>query len=76
MTVAESVEGPNLFCATISRLSPCIANRLAIVENGIFQVGPKQEILTASNMSNVYKMPVDVLEVGGSTIIIPLERHE
>jgi len=47
------------------------ANRLAIVESGIFQVGPKEEILTAKNLSQVYRMPVIVEEVSGSTIIIP-----
>ncbi len=47
------------------------ANRLAIVESGIFQVGPKEEILTARNLSEVYHMPVEVHTVSGSTIIIP-----
>lgn len=47
------------------------ATRLAIVESGLFQVGPKEEILTAKNLSNVYRMSVIVEEVAGSTIIIP-----
>ena len=47
------------------------ATRLAIVESGVFQVGPKEEILTAENLSHVYQMPVVVEDVAGSTIIIP-----
>lgn len=52
------------------------ANRLAIVESGIFQVGPKEEILTAKNLSQVYHMPVIVEHVSGSTIIIPKDTDD
>jgi ABC-type Mn2+/Zn2+ transport system ATPase subunit len=64
----------NLTVVMVSHLLTDVASfatRIAIVEEGLFQVGPTEEILTASNLSQVYRMQVDVRRVSGTTIILP-----
>ena len=57
----------------VSHLLDDVANhvrRLAIVQQGRFQVGSVEEILTAGNLSALYELPVEVERVGGNTIIL------
>jgi len=62
----------------ISHLLDDVANhvkRIAIVEKNFFQVGAVEEILTAKNLSSLYKMPVTVSSIGGSTVILAGDGH-
>lgn len=45
-------------------------SRIAIVEQGQFQVGTSEEVLSEANLSVLYKLPVRVVRVGDSTIVI------
>ncbi len=45
-------------------------SRIAIVEQGQFQVGSTAEVLSEANLSLLYKLPVRVVHIGDSTIVI------
>jgi ABC-type Mn2+/Zn2+ transport system ATPase subunit len=45
--------------------------RIAIVEPNYFQVGDVEDVLNAKNLSEVYQMPVKVMNVGGMKVILP-----
>jgi ABC-type Mn2+/Zn2+ transport system ATPase subunit len=57
----------------VSHLLDDVANhvgRLALVQEGSFQVGDVAEILTAQNLSTLYNLPVQVERVRGNTVIL------
>jgi len=63
----------------VSHLLDDVANhaaRLAVVDRGLFQVGPVQDILTGANLSSLYGMPVDVQRIGPRTVIIAGQTNE
>jgi ABC-type Mn2+/Zn2+ transport system ATPase subunit len=45
-------------------------SRIAIVEEGQFQVGSTEEVLSEENLSQLYKIPVRVLRSGRNTIVL------
>ncbi len=45
------------------------AHRIVLLEEGIFQVGSVEEILTEKNLSSVYRRPIYVGSLHGSTVI-------
>jgi ABC-type Mn2+/Zn2+ transport system ATPase subunit len=45
--------------------------RLAIVQQGVFQIGTVEEILTGENLSTLYQRPVEVVRIGTHTAIVP-----
>jgi ABC-type Mn2+/Zn2+ transport system ATPase subunit len=62
----------------VSHLLDDVANhvrRIAIVEQKFFQVGDVRAILTGTNLSTLYGMPVDVHTVKKNTVILPGVRH-
>ncbi len=67
-------EEQRLTVIMVSHLLDDVANhvrRLAIVQDGVFQVGDVGEILTGENLSNLYRRPVEVVRIGGHTAILP-----
>ncbi len=67
-------EEQQLTVIMVSHLLDDVANhvrRLAIVQEGVFQVGGVEEILTGENLSSLYRRPVDVVRIGGHTAILP-----
>jgi ABC-type Mn2+/Zn2+ transport system ATPase subunit len=57
----------------VSHLLDDVANhvgRLAVVDQSLFQVGTVDEVLTGSNLSSMYGMPVTVSVVDGRTVIL------
>lgn len=44
-------------------------NRIALVEESLFQVGTREEILTEKNLTQVYKSPIIVGNFHGKTIV-------
>ena len=57
----------------VSHLLDDVANyvqRIAIVEREYFQVGDVEEVLTAENLSAMYKMPVQVTRIGENKVIL------
>jgi ABC-type Mn2+/Zn2+ transport system ATPase subunit len=62
----------------VSHLLDDLANhvhRLAIVQEGVFQIGEVGEILTGENLSALYRRPVEVVRIGGHTAILPGESN-
>jgi ABC-type Mn2+/Zn2+ transport system ATPase subunit len=58
----------------VSHLLDDLANhvrRLAIVQQGVFQIGAVEEILTGKNLSALYQRPVEVIRVGTHTAVVP-----
>ncbi len=58
----------------VSHLLDDVANhvrRLAIMQEGQFQIGEIGEILTGENLSALYQLPVEVVRMGGHTAILP-----
>lgn len=71
-------EEQHLTVIMVSHLLDDLANhvrRLAIVQEGIFLVGEVNEILTGANLSGLYRLPVEVVRIGGHTAILPGENH-
>jgi ABC-type Mn2+/Zn2+ transport system ATPase subunit len=57
----------------VSHLLDDVANhvrRLAIVQQGRFEVGNVEDILTARNLSSLYELPVEVERVRGNIVIL------
>jgi ABC-type cobalamin/Fe3+-siderophores transport system ATPase subunit len=57
----------------VSHLLDDVANyvkRIAIVEPEFFQVGEVDDVLTAQNLSAMYRMHVDVTDLNGSKVIL------
>jgi iron complex transport system ATP-binding protein len=53
-------------------LAGAFADRMALLGGGrLVAVGTPAEVLTADLISDVYELPVDVVEVGGRPVIIP-----
>lgn len=62
----------------VSHLLDDVANtvrRIAVVDRDVFQVGTVDEVLTAANLSTLYRMHVRVASVEGSTVILPGKGH-
>ncbi len=62
----------------VSHLLDDVANhvrRLAILQEGVFQIGEVGEILTGQNLSALYQLPVEVVRIGGHTAILPGTNH-
>jgi ABC-type Mn2+/Zn2+ transport system ATPase subunit len=77
--IAQLHRSNHLTILMVSHLLDDVANhaaRLAVVDRGVFQVGPVEEILTGTNLSSLYGMPVDVQRVGNRTIILAGTTHE
>ncbi|MGH7461349.1 MAG: metal ABC transporter ATP-binding protein [Longimicrobiales bacterium] len=49
--------------------------RLALVMEGKFLIGETEQILTESNLSDLYGIPVEVDEVGGKRLVFPSALH-
>lgn len=67
-------EEDKLTVIMVSHMLDDMANyvkRIAIVEANYFQVGEVDEVLTARNLSTVYRMPVRVMDIGGAKAILP-----
>ena len=45
-------------------------SRIAIVEQGQFQVGTTEEILTDDNLTQLYRIPVRVVRLGANTVVV------
>jgi ABC-type cobalamin/Fe3+-siderophores transport system ATPase subunit len=45
-------------------------NRIALLEGGLFQIGPLEEILTEENLGKIYDMPVSIRNFEEERIII------
>jgi len=79
--IAQLHRTDHLTILMVSHLLDDVANhaaRLAVVDRGVFQVGPVGEILTAANLSSLYNMPVAVQLFGTRKVIIagqPDEPH-
>ncbi|MEK6650306.1 MAG: metal ABC transporter ATP-binding protein [Bacteroidota bacterium] len=57
----------------VTHLLSDVANyvsRIAIVEQGQFQVGATSEILTEKNLSQLYRIPVRVAQLEGNTVVL------
>jgi manganese/zinc/iron transport system ATP- binding protein len=68
----------DLTIVMVSHLLDDVANyvgRIAIVEREYFQVGEVSQVLTAENLSILYRMPVHVMHVGGNKVILAGESH-
>jgi len=77
--IAQLHSTERLTILMVSHLLDDVANhaaRLAVVDRGLFQVGPVQEILTGENLSSLYSMPVTVERMGTRTVIIAGQTHE
>ncbi len=62
----------------VSHLLDDLANhvrRLAIIQEGVFQIGEVGEILTGENLSALYQRPVEVVRIGRHTAILPGENN-
>jgi ABC-type Mn2+/Zn2+ transport system ATPase subunit len=62
----------------VSHMLDDVANqvrRIMIVERKAFQIGDVKDVLTGTNLSALYGMPVDVQTLGGNTVILPGGRH-
>ena len=62
----------------VSHLLDDVANyvqRIAIVEREYFQVGDVDKVLTAENLSAMYKMPVQVTHIGEKKVILAGGPH-
>jgi ABC-type Mn2+/Zn2+ transport system ATPase subunit len=62
----------------VSHLLDDVANyvgRIAIVEREYFQVGEVSQVLTAENLSALYRMPVHVTHVGANKVILAGGLH-
>ena len=71
-------EEGGLTVIVVSHLLDDVANhvrRIAIVERAFFQAGPVGEVLTSSNLSKVYNMPVSVERLHDKTIILAGNGH-
>jgi ABC-type Mn2+/Zn2+ transport system ATPase subunit len=67
-------EEDRLTVIMVSHMLDDMANyvkRIAIVEPDCFQVGEAGEVLTAENLSAVYKMAVIVHDIGGAKVVLP-----
>jgi ABC-type Mn2+/Zn2+ transport system ATPase subunit len=67
-------EEDKLTVIMVSHLLDDVVNyvkRIAIVEPNFFQVGDVDKVLTAKNLSAVYQMPVNVVQVGESKVVMP-----
>jgi manganese/zinc/iron transport system ATP- binding protein len=67
-------EQDKLTVIMVSHLLDDVANyvkRIAIVDRDVFQVGDVETVLTAENLSSLYQMRVDVMNVGGAKVILP-----
>jgi ABC-type Mn2+/Zn2+ transport system ATPase subunit len=67
-------EEQGLTVIMVSHLLDDLANhvrRLAIVQQGVFQIGTVEEILTGENLSLLYQRPVQVVRIGMHTAIVP-----
>jgi ABC-type Mn2+/Zn2+ transport system ATPase subunit len=76
--IARLHEEGTLTVLMVSHLLDDVANhvrRIAIVEPEFFQVGAVEEVLTSSNLSRLYKMPVTVERVHDKTIILAENGH-
>jgi ABC-type Mn2+/Zn2+ transport system ATPase subunit len=63
----------------VSHLLDDVANhvrRLAIVQQGVFQIGEVDEILTGPNLSSLYQRPIEVVRIGSHTAILPGGNRE
>jgi ABC-type Mn2+/Zn2+ transport system ATPase subunit len=77
--IAYLHEEQRLTVIMVSHLLDDVANhvrRLAIVQQGVFQVGVVEEILTGPNLSSLYQRPIDVVRIGSHTAILPGENRE
>jgi ABC-type Mn2+/Zn2+ transport system ATPase subunit len=77
--IAQLHRTDRLTILMVSHLLDDVANhaaRLAVVDQGVFQVGPVREILTAENLSSLYNMPVDVQRFGNRTVVIAGDPDE
>jgi ABC-type Mn2+/Zn2+ transport system ATPase subunit len=57
----------------VSHLLDDVANhveRLAVVDHALFSVGSVDAVLSSENLTAIYDMPVDVVQVRGRTIIL------
>lgn len=76
--IARLREERNLTVIMVSHLLDDVANharRIAIVEREFFQVGDVAEVLTAENLSRLYRMPVQVGQVHGNVIVLAGGLH-
>ena len=76
--IAHLHEEENITIIMVSHLLDDVANtvrRIAVVDRDVFQVGTVDEVLTAANLSTLYRMHVRVASVEGSTVILPGKRH-
>jgi ABC-type Mn2+/Zn2+ transport system ATPase subunit len=63
----------------VSHLLDDVANHaryIALVESGFFQVGPVAEVLTGENLSALYRIPVEVNQMGARTVVTVGVRNE
>jgi ABC-type Mn2+/Zn2+ transport system ATPase subunit len=53
----------------LNQVANCV-NRIALVLEGAFRIGPVDEVLTEATLSAMYGIPVDVEHVGGHRIVV------
>ncbi len=76
--IARLHEEQRLTVIMVSHLLDDLANhvrRLAIIQEGVFQIGEVGEILTGENLSALYQRPVEVVRIGRHTAILPGENN-
>ena len=56
-------------------LAAAHADRIALLHEGrLVAAGAPREVLTAERIGEVYQVPVEVVEVGGAPVVIPVRR--
>lgn len=53
-----------------------LAQQIALVERDFFQVGPIGDVLTAANLSALYRVPMHIEHIGGRTVVTVGGRDE
>ena len=52
------------------------ANRIALIEKGIFQIGELDEILNQDNLKKLYNMPIDIKDFNGEKVILTGQNYD
>jgi len=52
------------------------ANRIALIEKGIFQIGKVDEVLKWENLKKLYNMPIEIKDFNGEKIILTGQAND
>lgn len=52
------------------------ANRIALIEKGVFQIGEVDEILNQKNLKKLYNMPIEIKNINGEKIILTGQTND